>query len=113
MNLQAFQKELTELINKHSIENGSNTPDFILGQFLMDCLLSFNKSNQQREKWYGREISDTANQPTGSIETPKIVSTIKVPGVTQGKSLAELYQKDGGIPIKKRYIDEIKERDQQ
>jgi len=31
----------------------------------------------------------------------------------RGKSLAELYQKEGGIPIKKRYIDEIKERDSQ
>jgi len=57
------------------------------------------------------------HQPTGSgevpIKVPTLTSAVKVPGVTQGKSLAELYLQDGGIPIKKRYIDEIKERDNQ
>ncbi len=31
----------------------------------------------------------------------------------KGKSLAELYMKDGGIQVKSRYIDEVKARDQQ
>ena len=37
-----FEQELTSLINKYSMENGSNTPDFILANYLQDCLRIFN-----------------------------------------------------------------------
>jgi hypothetical protein len=52
-----FETELTSLINKYSMENGCNTPDFILAGFLQDCLRSFNITVQQRENWYGRTIA--------------------------------------------------------
>lgn len=42
------------MLNRHSAENGSNTPDFILGQYLVDCLKAFDKATNAREKWYGR-----------------------------------------------------------
>lgn len=50
-----FVKELEGLINKYSQENASNTPDFILAQFLEACLLAWNTGVQQRETWYGRD----------------------------------------------------------
>lgn len=40
-------------INSCSAENGSNTPDFILADYLMDCLAAFDKASKAREKWYG------------------------------------------------------------
>ena len=46
-----FQKELADLINKHSLENPSNTPDFILAQYLADCLDAFNVATNQRDGW--------------------------------------------------------------
>lgn len=49
-----FQDELQSLINKHSQENGSDTPDFILAHYLNDCLKVFNAAVQNRESWYGR-----------------------------------------------------------
>ena len=49
-----FQTELEQLINRHSMENGSNTPDFILAQYLRCCLENFNHTIVAREKWYGR-----------------------------------------------------------
>ena len=52
-----FEKELTELLNRHSAENGSDTPDFILAVYLMDCLLAYNCALKKREKWYGRPIN--------------------------------------------------------
>jgi hypothetical protein len=52
-----FTKELEILINKFSMENGSNTPDFILSNFLSSCLLNFNETLKEREQWYGRKIS--------------------------------------------------------
>lgn len=55
MNKTLFRKDLQNLINIHSIENGSNTPDFILADYLMMCLSNFEKTVKVREKWYGRD----------------------------------------------------------
>jgi len=52
----SFKKELETLINKHSKENGSNTPDFILAEYLNDCLDNFNKIMKTRAKWYNEVI---------------------------------------------------------
>jgi hypothetical protein len=52
-----FEKELRELINKHNEEGASNTPDFILAQYLEACLAAFNTATQQRETWYGRNAA--------------------------------------------------------
>jgi len=49
-----FEKELEQLINKYSMENDSNTPDFILAEYLSNCLKTFNTTIQRREDWYGR-----------------------------------------------------------
>jgi hypothetical protein len=53
--MNTFRKELEGLINKYSMENGSNTPDFILAEFLWGCLKSFDKATNRRENWYGYE----------------------------------------------------------
>lgn len=55
-----FREELETLINKHSLENGSNTPDFILAEYLCQCLMVFDTTVLSRENWYGRkdEFSD-------------------------------------------------------
>ena len=51
-------KELEQLINKHSQENGSNTPDFILASFINKCLRAFDETVNDRERWYGRPTSE-------------------------------------------------------
>ena len=53
--MDSFEKELSALINKHSIENESNTPDWLLAQYLISCLAAFTVATQQRETWYGRD----------------------------------------------------------
>lgn len=57
---QSFESELSDLINKHSQENASNTPDYIMAQYLASCLLAYNTAVQQRETWYGRDARPTA-----------------------------------------------------
>lgn len=52
--MNALQEKIEQAINSVSGENGSNTPDFILAEFLIDCLATFDKAVQQREEWYGR-----------------------------------------------------------
>lgn len=53
--MDTFQTELTALINKYSLENGSNTPDFILASFLQNCLCALDEAVQEREASYGRD----------------------------------------------------------
>ena len=50
-----FRSELSGLINRHSKEGRSNTPDFILRDFLCCCLNAFDSATAQREKWHGRD----------------------------------------------------------
>ena len=50
-----FRQELENLINKNSLENNSDTPDFVLAEFLNACLKAFDHAVNEREKWYGRK----------------------------------------------------------
>ncbi len=50
--MDEFRKELEILINKHSMEQFSNTPDFILANFLTSCLTAFDSATRSREEWY-------------------------------------------------------------
>lgn len=54
-----FQKQLKDLINKCSKENNSNTPDFILAEYMNECLKAFETATQQRETWYDRDARPT------------------------------------------------------
>lgn len=46
--------DLQALLNSYSLENTSNTPDFILAQYLLDCLRAYNTAVTKRAEWYGR-----------------------------------------------------------
>ena len=45
-----LEEELAELLNQHSVENDSNTPDFILAEYVTDCLDAFNKAEGTTSK---------------------------------------------------------------
>jgi hypothetical protein len=53
-----FRKELASLLNRHSKENGCDTPDFILAKYLQGALHAFDVAVTEREKWYGRPCGD-------------------------------------------------------
>ena len=55
-----FEQELCALINRHSMENHSDTPDFILCEFLRKSLETFDIAVRLRERWYGREDNGPA-----------------------------------------------------
>lgn len=48
-----LEEALRGLINAHSAERESSTPDFILASYLHDCLVSYNRALQARDEWYG------------------------------------------------------------
>lgn len=45
-----FRRELCSLLNSYNKEASSNTPDFILCEYLMSCLDAFNVSVNARNK---------------------------------------------------------------
>jgi hypothetical protein len=50
----SLEMRLREVLNHYSQENASDTPDFILAEYMMGCLDTFNQAVRAREKWYGR-----------------------------------------------------------
>lgn len=44
-----FVEELSALINKHSKENGSDTADFVLAEYMNMCLENFNYCVRYRD----------------------------------------------------------------
>ena len=50
-----FRDDLAAAINRHSRENPSNTPDFIMAEFLLAVTDAWDRAVQQRETWYGRD----------------------------------------------------------
>ena len=48
-----FEEELRSLINRRSRENKSDTPDYILAEFMHACLNAFEVGVAVRDKWYG------------------------------------------------------------
>lgn len=52
-----FEKELEGLINRYSMEAGSNTPDYILVDYLKNSLENFHRATRLRDNWYGGKRS--------------------------------------------------------
>ena len=58
-----FYSQLSEAINSNCMESGSNTPDFLLAEYLRGCLRLWDEMVTKRDAWYGKEISDPAPLP--------------------------------------------------
>lgn len=68
-----FERELKGLINKYSKENGSNTSDWILAEFLSQVLDSFDYAVNKRDRWYGVALYpgwSTVPEGTPEVTTP-------------------------------------------
>lgn len=61
--MEPLETTLANLLNRHSAESQSNTPDFILAKFMLDCLAAFNTASVSRERWYGFVNSPGQERP--------------------------------------------------
>lgn len=52
MKHKSFKEDLAYLINYYSCENGSDTPDFILAEYIDRCLRAFEWTTRRRDRWY-------------------------------------------------------------
>ena len=63
-----FREELETLINGYSMEGRSDTPDFILANYMTACLMAYDNALIERTKWYapqdGSQELIAPNQPT-------------------------------------------------
>ena len=51
----SFQEEIRWVINKCAKENDSDTPDFILAQYLIDCINAYAKAVRSRDNHFDYE----------------------------------------------------------
>jgi len=49
----SLRYEIACAINNVSAENGSDTPDYILAEFLVGCLFAFDEATRTRDEWHG------------------------------------------------------------
>lgn len=64
--IRALEDEIRILINKYSRENISNTPDYILAEYLDNCLVAFEKAVNARTRHNNR--NETVEVETVEIE---------------------------------------------
>jgi hypothetical protein len=69
--LAEFEEELQKLVNRFSIENGSNTPDFVLAGFLVYALHAFDHAVQKRDNWYGIDPRPGGDSPPDEFKVVK------------------------------------------
>jgi len=56
---KSLADDLRDVINKHSADNEANTPDFILAQYLLQCLNAFSSAVARRDTWFDRRRPST------------------------------------------------------
>lgn len=57
-----FQEDLQQVLNRHSAEAPSGTPDYILAEMLTGVLKTFNAAVGQRAEWRGESTELPALQ---------------------------------------------------
>jgi len=63
-----FEKELTQLINKHSIENILDMPDFLIAEMLINIINSIGYISKKNLDWHG---CDSICHPKSNIVDKK------------------------------------------
>jgi len=56
----SFRRELAGLLNQYNQERGSDTPDFILAEYLEGCLEVFDRCTRQRMDHYNSAKIETS-----------------------------------------------------
>ena len=67
VDVKMFQRELTQLINKHSIENVGDMPDFIMAEMLVKIIFAIGTASKINLDWHG---TDSVCHPKDK-ESPK------------------------------------------
>lgn len=55
-NEESLRRELSKIMNTHGIDTEYSTPDYILAEYLIDCLKSYKKLDDANRTWHGLSI---------------------------------------------------------
>lgn len=53
---ETLKRDLSKLMNIHGIDTECSTPDYILAEYLIDCLKSYKKLDNANRTWHGLSI---------------------------------------------------------
>lgn len=101
MRKTTFQAELEALINRHSVENESNTPDFILAKFMSSSLDAFNQATRDRDDWFGGKrsiLESERSEKWAEAVKEELVELGRCPNCLQGDLIVQ------GTPTKCDHI---------
>lgn len=75
----SFEEDLRQVINRHSAESVSGTPDFILAKLLLETLKTFNTAVCDRADWRGEstELPALIKQPNAKVLSEELDVAIK------------------------------------
>jgi hypothetical protein len=48
---RTLAQDLAEALDRHSAESASGTPDFVLAEYLIDCLAAFDRASASGVRW--------------------------------------------------------------
>lgn len=68
---QALLKEIAEVCNRHSIENRSDTPDFMLAEYMLGCLTVYENTITNRKEM---KTPSNAEKHCTSLDCPELRS---------------------------------------
>lgn len=82
-----LEHDLAALLNRHSVENDSNTPDFVMAKFLLSCLRAFNTASVERKNLRAGD----ADLERTEVQASEVMHNIeKMPCSEQRASLSNL-----------------------
>jgi hypothetical protein len=61
-----FELEMASLVNRYSVENASDTPDYILARYIAQCLDAYGEAVRARDCHMGNPMGRQRN--TGEVE---------------------------------------------
>jgi hypothetical protein len=63
-----LRRDLAAVVNRHSRENLSNTPDFLLAEFMLNALEAAELFTAERDRWYGIAPEPGWQRPTSGAQ---------------------------------------------
>lgn len=93
-------KELAELLNRHSCENNSGTPDYLLAHFLVGSLHVYEETIQKRAEWRGESVELPALQAISKeLRTKKVPLVVYTDGRRNEIGEAEIEEWPGEVRV--------------
>lgn len=69
--MSELARDLANVLNRHSVEHlCGNTPDWVLAEYLIDCLGSYGHAVAKRDRWYGISPSPGAAETEPQMLVP-------------------------------------------